>query len=271
MTRMLEEAAARRVLDYFASHPVFDRHRGDICIALTGSFAFGLGGKGADVDVKALAPGAAFDAIRAELAEAGRIAKDGAPEEDLTGVVGDYSLESLEAVWERVQRYGDLTQVFIYGNLVYLDGRRDFLESLVRHCQRIPDAVLKRAVAEEQASLSQALYGFLRSFQNEDPVARNLTRAALARAAMRLAFLTEGQAPPYDKHLFRLLTRLRCGKPVAEAVLQFLTESGESVEAALYATVAAADDWHDMYAAALETPALAFRRSVHDLLGLAPV
>lgn len=259
---MLDTTMANLVRSYFAQHPVLSRYAGEVCIAITGSLAVGLGGRGADIDAKVLCPARVYEAIRQELIAAGRIGPTDSPEEEFTAVVGDYALEPLEAAWDRVRGHDDLTQLFIYGNLRYLDGDRNLLDPLVSHCRTLPAAVLQRAIAGEQTALDEGLYAYLRSFQNADEVARLLARANMVRSAMRLAFLQAGMAPPYDKHLFRLLPDSGLGQAVAGLVRRFLQEStGDQVEA-LYAHVAETEDWHAMYAAAAETPAVRFQRAI---------
>jgi hypothetical protein len=258
---MLEETIASQIEAYFLHHPVLGRRVNEVCIALTGSFAFGLGGKGADVDAKVLCPSAVYEAVKAELIAAGRIPAGGEPEEEFPDVVGDYTLESLSTVWPQVERYDDLTALFIYGNLIYLLGNRALLDPLVSHCRNIPPEALSRETERERTNLDQALYAFLRSFQTADPVARLLARAGMARTAMRLAFMAEGVAPPYDKHLFRLLQRLERGKIVAGLVRRFLADDDGA-----YVQVAATEDWHAMYECAARTPAVRFRSAVLTLL-----
>lgn len=266
---MLDETTTAQVNAYFSQHPVLGRYSAEVCIALTGSFAVGLGGQGADVDLIVLCPPTLYDPIRRELAAMGRIRAGDAPEEELTDLVGDYTLASLSAVWQQVQAYADITALFIYGNLVYMSGNRDLLDPLVSHCRNLPPTVLERETDCERGAMDQHLYAFLRSFQNADPVARMLARSGMVRAAMRLAFLAAGAAPPYDKHLFRLLARLPAGHEVAELINRFLSESGDgSYEAAAYAGVAASRDWHEMYAVAARTPAVGFRDAVLRLTHL---
>ncbi|HWI64299.1 MAG TPA: hypothetical protein VNT75_20865 [Symbiobacteriaceae bacterium] len=240
---MLDDNTATLVKTYFAEHPVLGTHASGVCIALTGSFAVGLGGKGADVDAKVLCPPAIYDALRREGNEL---------EEEFPTVVGDYSLESLSDVWAKVQDYSDMTPLFVYGSLVYLAGDKTLLDPLVQHCRAIPSTVLERERERERGSMGQALYAFLRSFQNDDGVARLLARAELVRAAMRLTFLADGSAPPYDKHLFRLLPQTAHGAEVAELIRRFLGEPS----AAAYEAVGDTSDWHEMYRVAADTPAL---------------
>lgn len=264
---MLDTQLQHAVLGFFRSHPVFGLRAHQVCIALTGSYALGLGGRGADVDVKVLCRPDQYEAICRELVAAGLIAPGAEPEEEFTDLVGDYGLESVEAVWSRVRTYDDLAQVFVCGNLSFLAGDRELLQPLLEHCRHLPAAVLESAASQERAAFSQALYAFLRSFQNGDPVGRTLARAELLRRAMRLAFLAEGSAPPYDKHLFRLLPRLQQGPRLAELVEQFLGSAATAAhEGPLYAEVAAAADWHAMYAAARGTPAIVFRDAVSHFL-----
>ncbi|HYG57124.1 MAG TPA: DUF4037 domain-containing protein [Symbiobacteriaceae bacterium] len=251
---------------YFSRHPVLSRYQDEVCIALTGSFAVGLGGRGADVDVKVLCPPDVYGAVKLSLVTAGRIRETDEPEEEFDTFVGDYTLESLPAVWAKVQAYHDMTPLFIYGNLVYLVGKRDLLDPLVSYCRHVPPAVLQREIERERTAMSQDLYGFLRSFQNGDAVARLLAHAGLIRAAMRLTFLAEGMAPPYDKHLFRLLPRAAHGQAVADLIQQFLGQSVDAIEAVAYAAVATTEDWHAMYAAATESPAVGFHNAVLRIL-----
>lgn len=265
---MLDDTTADRVRAFFSQHPVLNRYVNDVCITLTGSFAAGLGGRGADVDVKVLCPPTLYETVKHELVAGGRIGETDDPEEEFADLVGDYTLESLSAVWQQVQAYHDMTALFIYGNLVHLAGDRGLLDPLISHCRNVPPAVLKREIETERVTMDQALYAFLRSFQNTDPVARMLARAGMVRAAMRLAFLVEGIAPPYDKHLFRLLPRITRGQDMAELIHRFLGESSEAFEEAEYARVAAAEDWHAMYDAASDTPVAGFHNAVLRLLDL---
>lgn len=248
---MLAQETTSCITAFFMKHPVLGDHLDDVCIALTGSYAVGLGAKGADVDAKVLCPPAVYEALKGQMEL----------EEEFVEVVGDFTLESLGDVWSRVQAYQEMTSLFVYGNLVYLMGNRDLLTPLVDHCRAIPPAVLEQAIAQENTELSQAEYAFLRSFQTEDSVARTLARAGMVRSAMRLAFLVDGQAPPYDKHLFRLLPRTTCGRHVAALAEQFLSASDLSV----YAPVGAAEDWRAMSAAAAETPAARFCERIKAL------
>lgn len=249
---MLTDTTARQVTAYFAQHPVLSRYADRICIALTGSYAFGLGGKGADVDAKVLCPPDVYDLIRQE---------NGTTEEEFPDVVGDYTLECLTTIWNHVNSYAEMTSLFIYGNLVYLAGDRTLLDPLVAHCRHLPPDLLTRETEREQTELDQHLYAFLRSFQTEDPVARLLARAGMIRSAMRLTFLADGAPPPYDKHLFRLLPRTTYGRQIADLIADFLDHR------CTYAEVAATDDWHAMYEAAAETPACQFRKSIRRVLG----
>lgn len=260
---MLTESEAQAVRGYFTTHPVLGRYLDRISICLTGSHAFGLGGRGADLDLKVLAPPAECQEIRAALLADGRITPGAAPEEELTGLVGDYALESLDEVWGAVQGYQDLTQVFIYGHLIPVLGRTDLVENLVAHCRSLPSGVAEEARRREEGRLSEALYAFLRSFQTGDVAGRLLARAGLIRAAMRQAFLADAQAPPYDKHLFRLLTGTTRGGLVGEAVRMFL-RAGEGAEAEQYSLVAGSSDWHEMYLNAEGTPVMEFRNSIQS-------
>jgi hypothetical protein len=263
---MLDDATVEQLKAYFLQHPVLGRHVNEVCVALTGSLAVGLDGRGADVDAKVLCPPAVYAAVKGELIATGRIGACDEPEEEFPDVVGDYTLESLATVWQAVQSYADTTPLFIYGNLTYILGNRALLDPLVSHCRSIPPDVLRLETERERASLDQALYGFLRSFQNADPVARMLARAGMVRSAMRLAFLAEGVAPPYDKHLFRLLPRLEQGAPMAGLIRRFLADSADADEATVYAQVGASEDWHAMYECAAETPAIRFRSALLSLL-----
>ncbi|MGE5675661.1 MAG: nucleotidyltransferase domain-containing protein [Mycobacterium leprae] len=265
---MLDDISADQIRVYFDQHPVFSRYASQVCFALTGSYAVGLGGRGADVDVLVLCPGALYEAVKHELAAAGRIGEGDEPEEEFADLVGDYSLESLTTIWQRVQRYDDMTALFIYGNLVYLAGNRELLDLLVSHCRQIPPAALREAVEQARGMMGQGIYAYLRSFQNADSVARLLARAEIVRQAMRLAFLGEGMAPPYDKHLFRLLPGLTPGEQLSGLIRQFLDESVEVAEAAAYGAAAATADWHAMYGVAGQTPVLRFQSEVLRLLGL---
>ena len=259
---MLDDTTTGRVKEYFAQHPVLSRYANDICIVLTGSFAVGLGGKGADVDAKVLCPPTVYETVKRNLITAGRIEEAGEPEEEFTDVVGDYTLESVSTVWQTVQDYDDMTPLFIYGSLVYLAGNRELLDPLVRHCRNLPSTVLTREIERERLAMSQGVYAFLRSFQTADAVARMLARAAMVRAAMRLSFLVQGMAPPYDKHLFRLLSQTTNGQRAAELIRQFLGESADAFEEAAYGAVAATADWHAMYEAAAQTPVIRFRNEI---------
>lgn len=247
---MLDDNLVAQIRAYFLQHPLLGRSIDEVCVALTGSYAVGLGGKGADVDALVLCPPAVYEAVKGE------------PEGDFPFVVGDYTVESTSDVWQKVQAYDDTTSLFIYGNLVYLLGDRALLDPLVSHCRNIPAGVLSRETERERTNLNQALYALLRSFQTEDPVARMLARAGMVRAAMRLAFMTEGSAPPYDKHLFRLLPHLMRGRSLAGLIHRFLDVSTD----AAYAPVAASEDWHEMYESAAETPAFRFHDAVLRLL-----
>lgn len=259
------EAAVR---NFFSSHPVFGRYLDRVCVALTGSFAYGLGGHGADVDILVVCNESDYETIRADLVLQGRIGPDDPPEEDLDGVVGDYALRSLESIWSAVKDYGDLDKVFVAGHLVHIMGRRDPIDEITGHCQNIPRAVLDGAVGRERASFSRDVYAFLRSFQNGDGVGRFLARAGMARSALRLAYLAEGQAPPYDKHLYALLPSLHGGAAIAALVKWFLHDTPPlgSDEEQLYRGVAAADDWRQMYREASGTPVLQFRDRLLGLL-----
>lgn len=262
---MLDDTTANQVRSFFARHPVLARYAGKVCIALTGSYAVGLGGKGADVDAKVLCPPDIYDAIRLELIAVGRIKEGDEPEEEFADLVGDYTLESTATVWQKVQTYDDMTPLFVYGYLIYLAGDRSLLDSLVNHCRSVPPAVLQREIGRERTAMAQDLYAYLRSFQNADHVARLLARAGMVRAAMRLAFLVQGAAPPYDKHLFRMLPQIATGEDVSGLVLRFLAEAADAREAAVYAAVANTSDWHAMYEAASGTPALEFHRAIEKL------
>lgn len=263
---MLDDYMAGQIRAFFLQHPVLGRHEDEVCVALTGSFAVGLGGKGADIDAKVLCLPGVYTAVKREFITSGRIKETDEPEEEFPFAVGDYTVESVSAVWQKVQLYDDMTPLFIYGNLVYLLGNRALLDPLVSHCRSLPAAALNREAERERTSLDQALYAFLRSFQTEDSVARMLARAGMVRSAMRLAFLAEGAAPPYDKHLFRLLSRLKLGESVAGLVRHFLDEPAGASEGGLYADVAASADWHAMYDSAADTPALRFHAAIVRLV-----
>lgn len=264
---MLDQDTMRTVVRFFKEHPVLNRHLQQTSVCLTGSYAFGLGGIGADIDLKLIAPQSEFDKIRQELIAAGRVGAEGDPEEELTGLVGDYCLEPLERIWETIREYRDLTQTFIYGHIVYVLGNRNLVQDLVVHCRAIPNQVFQDESHREQTRLSEAVYAFLRSFQVGDQVGRLLARSNIIRASMRLAFLTEAEAPPYDKHLFRSLPGLKRGALVTELVRRFLEESQDS-EAERYGPVAASGDWHEMYQCAQGTPVMGFLAGIKALLRL---
>jgi|GEM_PF-6087130 len=265
---MLDDTTADQVRAFFSQHPVLGRYTDQVCVALTGSFAVGLGGKGADVDAKVLCPPAIYEVVKRELIAGGRVREADEPEEEFTDIVGDYTLESLSTIWRKVQAYDDMTPLFVYGSLVYLAGNRDLLDPLVSHCRSVPPTVLQQEIDRERVVMGQGLYAFLRSFQNADTMARMLARAGMIRSAMRLAFLVQGSAPPYDKHLFRLLHRTTHGVQMAELIQRFASDSSDAVDDAADAAVAASEDWHAMYAAATETPAFRFHGAALRLLGV---
>lgn len=262
---MLDENTLCAIERYFAEHPVLTKYLQRVSVCLTGSCALGLGGVGADIDLKVIAPQVEFEKIRQGLISTGRIAASDEPEEELTGLVGDYCLEPLERVQEAVRDYHDLTQVFVYGHLVHILGNRDVAHDVIAHCRTIPEEVLQQERVQEEGRLSEAIYAFLRSFQTADEVGRLLSRANVIRCAMRLAFLAESEAPPYDKHLFRSLPSLKCGPSLAVSVRRFLQQDGEEGS---YRQVAHSTDWHEMYRCAEGTPVMKFRTEVQTLLQL---
>lgn len=262
----LDESALSVVERYFSSHPVLSRYLTQVAVCLTGSYAFGLGGQGADVDLKVIAPRTVFERIRDELIASGRIAPCGAPEEELVSVVGDYVLEPVEGIRDLVSDYRDLTQVFIYGHLVPLLGNSGLTSELIVHCRRIPDEVLRQERRREEDLLSDVTYAFLRSFQTGDEVGRLLARATIIRSSTRLAFLAEGEAPPYDKHLYRMLPRIKRGAQVEKAIRGFFEES-QGPEDERYSAVAQAADWHEMYRAAEGTPVMDLLAGIRSLVG----
>lgn len=262
---MLDNYDVDVVRKYFTRHPVLGRYLDEVCVALTGSYAFGLGGSGADIDVKVLCSQGDYDRIRHELETSGRIKPDAATEEDLDGVVGDYALEPVDGIRCKIQGE-DLTPAFIYGRLVYLMGKKDLMDTVTTLCRPLPEEVLNRGTAREGEAFFQAEYAFLRSFQTGDLVGRYLAKAGMARSAMRLAFLETAQAPPYDKHLFRLLPELEKGLEVQRVVQSFLSGAQGAEEEKRYAAVAKAPDWRAMYLAAAGTPAMVFREGVLGLL-----